>query len=150
MADASIIIEGRIVTEPRYNTSPKGDPVVNLRVLAGRSRKNDQGGYDTLSETAYEVSFWQDHAHLVDALKPQKGDSVRVTGTVGSVESYQGQNGESLSVKVNGDGLRVFPKKSDPVGPSGQATAGQSQNFGWGQQSDPWQSSQPTNQWGGQ
>ena len=41
MADARIIIEGRIVTDPRFNTSKSGDPVANLRVLAGRSRRDE-------------------------------------------------------------------------------------------------------------
>ena len=78
MADARIIIEGRIVTDPRFNTSKSGDPVANLRVLAGRSRKDEQGNWQTLSETAYNVAFWREHAQLVDMLRPERSEERRV------------------------------------------------------------------------
>lgn len=118
MADARITIDGTIASDPRFN-SVNGDPVANLRVLAGRSRKNDDGSWETLSTTAYDVSFWREHAQLADSLRPEKGSKVIVSGTVSGVESYQGQNGESLSVKVNGDGLRVFPKRGQQGGDRG-------------------------------
>jgi len=162
MADARIIIEGRIVTDPRFNTSKNGDPVANLRVLAGRSRKNDKGGYDTLSETAYNVAFWREHAQLVDMLRPEKGSSVVVSGTVTGVEKYDGQQGESLSVTVSGEGLRVFPKRDQgqqsQQGGYGQRYAGDhpggpngyQQEGAWTPspgpapvQADPWAGSQP-------
>lgn len=134
MADARITIEGAIASDPRFN-SVNGDPVANLRVLAGRSRKNDDGSWETLSTTAYDVSFWREHAQLSDSLRPEKGSKVIVSGTVSGVESYQGQNGESLSVKVNGDGLRVFPKR-DQQGGYGQQGGQQAQGtWGGGQQS---------------
>lgn len=130
MADARIIIEGRIVTDPRFNTSKNGDPVANLRVLAGRSRKDEQGNWQTLSETAYNVAFWREHAQLVDMLRPENGSSVVVSGTVTGVEKFDGQNGESLSVQVSGDGLRVFPKRDQGRGGGYQ----QSQQGGFQQQ----------------
>ena len=130
MADARIIIEGRIVTDPRFNTSKNGDPVANLRVLAGRSRKDEQGNWQTLSETAYNVAFWREHAQLVDMMRPENGSSVVVSGTVTGVEKFDGQNGESLSVQVSGDGLRVFPKRDQGRGGGYQ----QSQQGGFQQQ----------------
>lgn len=138
MADARITIEGAIASDPRFN-SVNGDPVANLRVLAGRSKKNDDGSWETLSTTAYDVSFWREHAQLADSLRPEKGSKVIVSGTVSGVESYQGQNGESLSVKVNGDGLRVFPKRDQGGQQQGGGNrqmpqqAPQSPQGGWGQ-----------------
>ena len=158
MSDARIIIEGRIATDPRFNTSGNGDPVANLRVLAGRSRKDEQGNWQTLSETAYNVAFWREHAQLVDMLRPEKGSSVVISGTVTGVESYLGQQGESLSVKVSGDGLRVFPKRDQGQGGYGQRYAGDhpggpsgyQQDGAWAPspgpapvQQDPWAGSQP-------
>ena len=149
MADARIIIEGRIVTDPRFNTSKNGDPVANLRVLAGRSRKDEQGNWQTLSETAYNVAFWREHAQLVDMLRPENGSSVVVSGTVTGVEKFDGQNGESLSVQVSGDGLRVFPKRDQGRGGGfQQAQQGQQapQQGSWGSGGDwgaPQQSSAP-------
>lgn len=134
MADARVTIEGRIAADPRFNSTPNGNSVVNLRVLAGRSKKLEDGSWETLSQTAYDVSLWNEHAALADAFQPAKGDSVTVTGTIAGVESYDGKNGVSLSVKVNGDGLRVFKKQSQPAQQSGQS-------WGPSQQSQPAQGS---------
>lgn len=150
MADAQIRIDGRIATDPRYN-QVNGKDVANLRVLAGRSKKLEDGTWETLSQTAYDVAFWNEHAHLVGAIEPNKGDSVIVTGTVTGVESYAGQNGESLSIKVSGDGVRVFPKQQQSGGGfSGQQQGG---NFGGqqAQQSGNWgnqQQAQQSSGWG--
>lgn len=137
MPDSQIRIDGRIATDPRYNQA-NGKDVANLRILAGRSRKNDNGDWETLSTTAYDVAFWAEHAHLVGAIEPHKGDSVIVNGAITGVEKYDGQNGESLSVKVVGDGIRVFPKQSQQQGNGGFSQGQQSQqgNFG-GQQAQP-------------
>ena len=149
MADAQIRIDGRIATDPRYN-QVNGKDVANLRVLAGRSKKLEDGTWETLSQTAYDVAFWNEHAHLVGAIEPNKGDSVIVTGSVTGVESYAGQNGESLSIKVSGDGVRVFPKQQQSGGGNfgGQQQGGgnfggqQSQQSGnWGNQQQAQQSS---------
>ncbi len=142
MPDARIIIEGRVASDPRFGTTQAGKPVGNLRVLAGRSRKDEQGQWQTLSTTAYEAAFWEAHHDLMAGLGAQKGDSVIVTGTISGVESYQGQNGESLTVKVNADGLRVFPKQQQG-GYQPQRTPN-AQGEGWGAQNqqqtpgDPW------------
>lgn len=143
MADARIIIEGRIVTEPRFN-SANGKSVANLKVLAGRSRKNDDGTWETLSETAYDVAFWNQHAELVNMFNPEKGCNVIVSGTVGGIEKFEGEKGERLSVKVSGDGVRVFPKKTQGGNNYGQQQSAQSFPAPTGfnqppqQQNDPW------------
>ena len=140
MADARITIEGRIVLDPRFN-SVNGKSVANLKVLAGRSRKNDSGEWETLSETAYDCAFWNEHAELVNMFNPEKGCSVIVTGTVGGVEKFEGEKGERLSVKVSGDGLRVFPKRNQNAG-SFPAPAGfNAEHQPTQQQSDPWAAS---------
>lgn len=144
MADARIIIEGRIVTEPRFN-SVNGKSVANLKVLAGRSRKNDDGTWETLSETAYDVAFWNQHAELVNMFNPEVGCNVIVSGTVGGIEKFEGEKGERLSVKVSGDGVRVFPKKNTGGNNYGQQQSGgqsfpapQGFNQPPQQQNDPW------------
>src|SRR5699024_11079652 len=136
-----IKIDGRIANDVRYN-SVNGKSVANIKVLAGRSKKNDDGTWENLSTTAYDVAFWNQHAELVNMFNPSKGDSVVVTGTVTGIDKFQGEKGELLSVKVSGDGLRVFPKSNNN---------GQQQSSGqqaWGQEhqqsqpaSDPWAAS---------
>ena len=142
MADASIKIDGRIANDVRFN-SVNGKSVANIKVLAGRSKKNDDGTWENLSTTAYDVAFWNQHAELVNMFNPSKGDSVVVTGTVTGIDKFTGDKGELLSVKVSGDGLRVFPKQNNNGGGFGQQ---QSQSWGAEHQqsqpaSDPWAAS---------
>ena len=145
MADAQIRIDGRIANDVRYN-SVNGKSVANIKVLAGRSKKNDDGTWENLSTTAYDVAFWNQHAELVNMFNPAKGDSVVVTGTVTGIDKFQGDKGELLSVKVSGDGLRVFPKQEKSWGGT-NVNQQQTQNQSWGQpvqrqaQTDPWAAS---------
>lgn len=134
MPDARITIEGRIAADPRFSQTQQGLPVGNLRVLAGRSKKDEQGNWQTLSTTAYQAAFWREHHDLLQRLNPEKGDSVIVTGTVEGVDSYDGPNGLSLSVRVNADGIRLFKKQRQDGGYNGQAQGGYQQP----PQGDPW------------
>lgn len=139
MPDARITIEGRIAADPRFSQTQQGLPVGNLRVLAGRSKKDEQGNWQTLSTTAYQAAFWREHHDLLLRLNPEKGDSVIVTGTVEGVDSYDGPNGLSLSVRVNADGIRLFKKQQrQDGGYSGQAQGGYQQPSQGQPQNDPW------------
>ncbi|SMX76514.1 single-stranded DNA-binding protein [Brevibacterium antiquum] len=146
MSDARTTIDGVIASDPRFNTTPNGAKVANIRVLAGRSKPDGNGGWEQLSTTAYDVAFWKEHADLASALNPERGSKVTVTGTITGVEKYDGQNGESLSIKVNGEGLRVFPKRDQQQG-GGNFGGQQSQqntqqgNFQQGRQQQAQQSS---------
>ena len=141
MADASIKIDGRIANDVRFN-SVNGKSVANIKVLAGRSKKNEDGTWENLSTTAYDVAFWNQHAELVNMFNPAKGDSVVVTGTVTGIDKFQGDKGELLSVKVSGDGLRVFPKNNNNNGGSFPAPAGfNAEHQPTQQQGDPWAAS---------
>ncbi len=124
MPDARITIEGRMAADARPGQTQSGKQVMNLRVLAGRSRKEQDGSFTTLSTTAYNAAFWEEHAMLASALNPQKGDTVIITGTLAGLESYHGQNGESLSANVNATGLQVFKRQQAQGGYGQQAAAG--------------------------
>lgn len=126
MADATIIIDGGIVADPRWAT-PNGARVGNLTVRAGRSRKNDQGGYDQLSSTPFDVACWNEVHDLLAAQMPEKGSQVRITGTVTGVRTYQDQQGQTqASVEVRAEGVKVFPKRQQ----NGQQGGGYGQSQG--------------------
>ncbi|GAA1327469.1 hypothetical protein GCM10009592_14340 [Brachybacterium rhamnosum] len=138
MADARITIEGGIVTDPRWNTTQSGHRVGNLTVRAGRSRKEQDGSFTTLSSTAYDVAHWDLVHDLLAAQTPEKGQQVTITGTVAGVEIYTDRDGNTqATVKVNAEGVRVWPKRQQQGGsygaPQGQSGYGQPQG-GYGQQ----------------
>lgn len=141
MADAQIRIDGRIANDPRFN-SVNGKSVANIKVLAGRSKKNDDGTWENITTTAFDVAYWNQHAELVNMFNPNKGDSVVVTGTVTGIDKFQGDKGELLSVKVSGEGLRVFPKQNNNSSGNFPAPAGfNAEHQPTAPQSDPWAAS---------
>lgn len=130
MADATIIIDGGIVADPRWN-NPGQNRVGNLTVRAGRSKKNDQGGYDQLSSTPFDIACWNEVHDLLAAQSPEKGSQVRITGTVTGVRTYQDQQGQTqASVEVRAEGVKVFPKRQQSGGYGQQPQ----QSQGYGQQ----------------
>ena len=133
MADADIIIAGGIVADPRWNTTQNGQRVGNLTVRAGRSRKNDQGGYDQLSSTPYDVACWGEVHDLLAAQAPEKGAQVRIVGQITGVRVYEDRDGNAqASVEVRADGVKVFPKRQQQGGGwGGQQAPQQSQGAGW-------------------
>lgn len=143
MADADIIINGGIVADPRWAT-PGQNRVGNLTVRAGRSKKNDQGGYDQLSSTPYDIACWNEVHDLLAAQSPEKGSQVRITGTVTGVRTYQDQQGQTqASVEVRAEGVKVFPKRQQQGG-------GYGQQQGYGQQAPQQATSAPQNDpWAG-
>lgn len=128
MADANIIINGGIVSDPRWNTTQSGHRVGNLTVRAGRSRKEQDGSYTQLSSTAYDCAHWDLVHDLLAAQTPEKGSQVTITGTVAGAESYTDRDGNvQVTVKVNVDGVRVWPKRQQQGGYQSQPQQGYSQ-----------------------
>lgn len=116
MPDASIRIDGRqIADQVRYGQA-NGVPVANLVVAAGRSKKNDQGGFDQLSNVVYDVAFWREHHDLIAGLGIGQGDTVIITGNVTGTDVYEGK----AKVKVTGHGIQHFPKRDGQGGGFGQ------------------------------
>lgn len=142
MADATVIIDGGIVADPRWAT-PGQNRVGNLTVRAGRSRKNDQGGYDQLSSTRFDIACWNEVHDLLAAQAPEKGSQVRITGTVTGVRTYEDNQGQAqASVEVRAEGVKVFPKRQ-------QGGYGQPQQQGYGQQAPQQGYNAPAQQGGG-
>lgn len=112
MADASIRIDGRQIAEQVRYGQASGVPVANLVVAAGRSKKNDQGGFDQLSNTVYDVAFWREHHDLIAGLAINQGDTVVITGNVTGTDVYEGK----AKVKVTGHGIQHFPKRDGQSG----------------------------------
>ena len=140
MADANIIINGGIVADPRWNTTQSGHRVGNLTVRAGRSRKEQDGTWTQLSSTAYDCAHWDLVHDLLAAQTPEKGAQVTISGTVAGAESYTDRDGNvQVTVKVNVDGVRVWPKRQQQGGaPQGQAQGGYQQPPQGQPQNDPW------------
>ena len=141
MPDASIRIDGRqIADQVRYGQA-NGVPVANLVVAAGRSKKNDQGGFDQLSNVVYDVAFWREHHDLIAGLGIGQGDTVIITGNVTGTDVYEGK----AKVKVSGHGIQHFPKRD---GQSGGGFGQPQQSYRPSPQGETHNPQQAPSQWG--
>ena len=132
MPDARITIEGGVPWDPRYNATQNGTPVGTLTVLAGRSRRLDNGEWEDVTKTQYSCTFWREHHDLLAALHPEKGSQVVVDGTVEGIDKFTAQNGtEYLSVKVNASGLKVKPRRDQRPAPQRDDTGWTDQQGGF-------------------
>ena len=141
MPDASIRIDGRQIAEQVRYGQANGVPVANLVVAAGRSKKNDQGGYDQLSNTVYDVAFWREHHDLIAGLGINQGDTVIITGNVTGTDVYEGK----AKVKVSGHGIQHFPKQG---GQSGGGFGQPQQSYRPSPQGETHNPQQAPSQWG--
>lgn len=135
MPDASIRIDGRQIAEQVRYGQANGVPVANLVVAAGRSKKNDQGGFDQLSNVVYDVAFWREHHDLIAGLGIGQGDTVVITGNVTGTDVYEGK----AKVKVSGHGIQHFPKQG---GQSGGGFGQPQQQYRPSPQGDQWNAQQ--------
>ena len=145
MPDASIRIDGRQIAEQVRYGQANGVPVANLVVAAGRSKKNDQGGFDQLSNVVYDVAFWREHHDLIAGLGISQGDTVIITGNVTGTDVYEGK----AKVKVSGHGIQHFPKRD---GGQGGGFGQPQQTYQPSPQGEQWNAPQQAAQqsWGGQ
>ena len=135
MPDASIRIDGRQIAEQVRYGQANGVPVANLVVAAGRSKKNDQGGFDQLSNVVYDVAFWREHHDLIAGLGIGQGDTVIITGNVTGTDVYEGK----AKVKVSGHGIQHFPKRD---GQSGGGFGQPQQTYQPSPQGEQWNNAQ--------
>ena len=140
MADITFTANVAANAELRY--TPNGSPVLNFRACDSKSRKRDDGSWETLAETWFNVSLFGPEA---EALAPtiRKGARVKVAGEF-YTRPYEGRNGPGVSQDVNATGIKVLPSRktdgqgqgggwdSKPSAPSGDAwTGGGQQGGGW-------------------
>lgn len=133
MPDAQIIINGGIVTEPRWNETQNGR-VGNLNVRAGRSQKEQDGSWTTLSSTAYDCAAWNEVHDALATQNPVMGSQVQIVGRITGVHTYQAKDGsQGESIKVSVDSIRVYPpRQQGGYGQQGQGAAGGQSGYGGG------------------
>ena len=89
----SVLIEGNLVRDPEYRTTPKGTPVCKISLASNRFFKQESG---MEKETSFfDVESWGKLAEIVNA-KGRKGRGVRVVGRL-KQERWQNAEGKNLS-----------------------------------------------------
>ena len=128
---AQIDFTGNLGRDAELRYTKAGDPVLSFNVADSKSKKLDNGKWETTAEQWLRVTVWGSYAeYLAEHLT--KGVRVRVFGEFMS-RTYEDKDGtERLSLDVTAQGVHVVnkPRRDDSPAPQ--------QGGGWGQQEDPW------------
>jgi single-strand DNA-binding protein len=89
----SILIEGNLVREPKYNTTPKGTPVCTFSLASNRYFRQDTGYEREVS--FFDVETWAKLADTCNNLG-RKGRGVRVVGRL-KQDRWTGNDGKPRS-----------------------------------------------------
>lgn len=73
------LVTGNLVSDPELKTTPKGTPVVNVRLLHNRRRKNEDEGWEDLEPVGYDLVIWGASAETFVS-RCQKGSQLFLRG----------------------------------------------------------------------
>ncbi|MDQ5860651.1 MAG: single-stranded DNA-binding protein [Actinomycetota bacterium] len=142
---ADIKFTGNVGKDAELRWTPAGRAVLNFSVADSKSKKLDNGEWETLAEQWLNCAIWGDLAEFY-ADKVKRGSRVTVYGDFMSrkYETKEGVPGVSLDVNVKG--LDIMPSKNG----GGQQGGNRGQQGGQSaSQEDPWATPGTNNAGGG-
>ena len=133
MSTAMITIEGFAARDAELKFTPNGRAVLEVTVPITPQKKNDQGGWDDVGETAwYRCALWGSQA---ESTQIAKGSLVQIVGALKPrTWEKDGKTGTSLEVTVRSIGVLREPKGTS----SGGYQRPTNQQVNQGSQDDPW------------
>ena len=135
MSTAMITIEGFAARDAELKFTPNGRAVLEVTVPITPQKKNDQGGWDDVGETAwYRCALWGSQA---ESTQIAKGSLVQIVGALKPrTWEKDGKTGTSLEVTVKSIGILREPKGAS--GSSGGHQRPTNQQVNSGPKDDPW------------
>ncbi|AYN55844.1 ssDNA-binding protein [Arthrobacter phage Auxilium] len=156
---AEIIFTGNLGADAKMTYTRSGSPVLNFRVGDSKSKKLDNGDFETVAQNWFNVELWGSIAEFL-AEQLLKGVRVKVYGTF-YVREYDGRNGSGISLDVKASAVEVLTSYKDRQKIAGNHPGAQpGGGFGGGQTSggqggndlppdDPWATPPANNNQGG-
>ena len=131
---AEIKAIGNVAADAEIRVTQSGRAVLNFRIGDSKSRKDQQGNWETLAQTWYTVQVWGEYAEFLHQLgQIVKGARVEVIGEYYAREYDKKDGGKGISHDVNAWGVRVFPKRDQQGGyqpsPAAQQATQQANQF---------------------
>ncbi|MCL2557088.1 MAG: single-stranded DNA-binding protein [Treponema sp.] len=116
----SILIEGNMVREPQYRTTPKGTPVCTFSLASNRYFKQDAGLEKEVS--FFDIETWSKLAETCGN-QGKKGRGVRVVGRL-KQNRWTGDDGKTHSrIMIVAEHVEFRPEFAREAGDDGFAAA---------------------------
>lgn len=129
---ADIKFTGNVGKDAELRWTQGGRAVLNFSVADSKSRKLDNGEWETLAEQWLNCAVWGDEAEFY-AEKIKRGARVTVYGDFMS-RKYEAKDGsQGLSLDVTVKGIDIMPSRNGGQRNGGQSSQGGQQDAGgWG------------------
>lgn len=131
---AKIEVTGNLGGDADLKFTPNGRPVLNFSVADSKSRKDQNGNWETLKEQWIRAALWGDEAEFYQS-RLLKGTKVTVYGEFYAREYDANDGSKRTSLDVDVHGVKIWPKRDSNNAPSQGAQNVASQLGG---QPDPW------------
>lgn len=120
----------RLVADPDMRALPSGTPVVNMRLAANSSRKDDNGQWVDDAKFFIRASAFDRTAEAVAEANLRQGDEVTVRGKLRTTEweTSEGEKRTSTELRAYEIGRPVRPPRRN----DGPSTSAPSQGDPWG------------------
>lgn len=129
---ADIKFTGNVGKDAELKFLPSGRAVLNFSVADSKSKKLDNGEWETLAEQWLDCAIWGELAEFY-ADKIKRGSRVTVYGDFMS-RKYEAKDGsKGMSLDVNVKGVDIMPSKNGGGQQQGSRQGGQS-----AAKEDPW------------
>lgn len=142
---ADIKFTGNLGREAELKFTPSGRAVLNFSVADSKSRKLDNGEWETTAEQWLNCAVWGELAEFYSDKLP-KGTRVTVYGDFMS-RKYEAKDGTpGVSLDVVAKGIDILPSRNGGNSQGGRGGSAQSQDAwggqqqnagGWGNEQDP-------------
>ena len=134
----------KIEIKSAFVEDAKGSPTFVLKIAEPHSKKNEQGGWDTVSRTFYDVKVSRDSG--IDLSQFQKGDRVSLGGNLKTeVREHEGKKFYTLTIWA--DSVQVAESRGVQ---QSQSAWGTPQNQSQQPNNSPWGSSTGSDDFGAQ
>jgi single-strand DNA-binding protein len=111
MSNPTLTIVGRIGTDPEFKTY-NGTPIVKFRVITSDRRKNDQGQWEDINTSGWNVAAWNNIAESAKGTL-KKGQEVIITGNIkeDTWKDNEGNPRRSVEIKASNIGITTYSVK---------------------------------------
>ena len=107
---AEIIATGNLADDAQLRFTSNGRPALNFRIGDSKSRKDQNGNWETLAQNWFNVTVWGEEAEFY-AEKLKKGTRVQVAGEFYQREYDRNDGGKGISLDVTAWGVRILQKR---------------------------------------
>ncbi|MDN5667647.1 MAG: single-stranded DNA-binding protein [Renibacterium salmoninarum] len=136
---AEIIFTAATGADSELRYTPAGRPVLNFRACDSKSKKLDNGTWETISENWFNVTIWGDTAEYL-AERILKGTRLKIYGEFYQ-RPYEGKNGPGISFDVRASAVEILTQRE--AKPASNGTWTPQQNSTSTPTADPWATSAP-------